>query len=49
MAVYTGQNPADIVDFNQVMNGGGNYHIIKNFVTIKQSSFVKMGGVWVAR
>ena len=30
MAVYTGQNPADLVDFNKIMNGSGNYHIFKN-------------------
>lgn len=49
MAIYTGQNPADLIDFNRIMNGGGNYHIFKNFITIKQGSFVKNGSVWVAK
>lgn len=49
MAVYTGQNPADLIDFNKIMNGSGNYHIFKNFITIKQSNFIRNGSVWVAR
>jgi hypothetical protein len=49
MAIYTGQNPANLVDFNRIMNGSGNYHIFKNFITIKQSSFSRNGSVWVAR
>lgn len=49
MAIYTGQNPSDVVDFNKIMNGGGNYHIFKNFVTLKQGVFKRSGAVWLAK
>lgn len=49
MAVYTGQSPADAVDFNQIMNGGGNYHIFRNFITIRQGSFNRQAQIWVAK
>lgn len=49
MAIYTGQNPADVVDFNRIMNGGGNYHIFKNFITLKQGTFKRLGAVWLAK
>jgi hypothetical protein len=37
MAIYTGQSPVDMIDFNEIPNGSGNYHIINNKITIKQS------------
>jgi len=49
MAVYTGQNPDDLVDFNKMMNGGGNYHIFRNFITLKQGNFSRQGRVWLAK
>jgi len=49
MAVYTGQNPGNIVDFNRIMNGSGNYHIFKNFITIKNGNFKRLGQVWLAK
>jgi len=49
MAVYTGQSPADVVDFNQIMNGNGNYHVFRNFITIRQGSFNRQGQIWVAK
>lgn len=49
MAVYTGQSPADAVDFNKIMNGSGNYHIFRNFTTIRQGSFNRQAQIWVAR
>lgn len=48
MAVYTGQNPADLVDFNKIRNGGGNYHVFKNSITVKQGNFSRQGLVWLA-
>ncbi|HKG05021.1 MAG TPA: DUF4932 domain-containing protein [Pedobacter sp.] len=49
MAVYTGQSPADVIDFNQIMNGSGNYHVFRNFITIRQGNFNRQAQVWVAR
>lgn len=49
MAVYTGQNPRDVVGFNSIMNGSGNYHIFRNFITLRQGSFVRNGKVWISR
>lgn len=49
MAIYTGQNPVDIVDFNEIPNGAGNYHIFNNKITIKQSSFKRLGEIWFAK
>ena len=49
MAVYTAQNPANLVDFNQIMNGGGNYHIFRNFITMKQGDFKRQGLIWMAK
>ncbi|PIQ20234.1 MAG: DUF4932 domain-containing protein [Cytophagales bacterium CG18_big_fil_WC_8_21_14_2_50_42_9] len=48
MTIYTAQNPDNLVNFNRVMNGGANYHIIRNFITMKAGSFKKAGSVWVA-
>ncbi|WP_276088192.1 DUF4932 domain-containing protein [Pedobacter sp. JY14-1] len=49
MAVYTAQNPANLVDFNRIMNGSGNYHIFRNFVTIKYGDFKRQASVWLAK
>lgn len=49
MAIYTGQNPADVVDFNNIPNGSGNYHIFNNKITIKQSTFSRQGEIWFAK
>jgi hypothetical protein len=49
MAIYTGQNPRDVIGFNSIMNGSGNYHIFRNFITLRQGSFVRNGKVWIAR
>jgi hypothetical protein len=49
MAVYTAQNPANLVDFNQIMNGGGNYHVFRNFITMKQGNFNRQGLIWMAK
>lgn len=49
MAIYTGQNPADVIDFNTIPNGSGNYHIFKNKVTLKQGNFSRSGQIWFAK
>lgn len=49
MAIYTGQSPLDIVDFNEIPNGSGNYHIFNNKITIKQSFFKRLGEIWFAK
>ncbi|WP_288879078.1 DUF4932 domain-containing protein [Pedobacter panaciterrae] len=49
MAVYTGQSPADVVDFNQIINGSGSYHIFQNFTTLRQGNFSRQAQVWVAK
>lgn len=49
MAVCTGQNPANMVGFNGIIHGWGNYHIFRNHITIKQGNFNRQGGVWLAR
>jgi hypothetical protein len=49
MHVYTAQNPANLVDFNQIMNGGGNYHIFRNFITFREGNFSRNGLVWLAK
>lgn len=49
MAIYTGQSPADVVDFNEIPNGSGNYHIFNNKITIKQSAFKRQGEIWFAK
>jgi hypothetical protein len=46
MAIYTGQSPIDLIDFNQIPNGSGNYHIFNNKITIKQSTFRRQGEIW---
>jgi hypothetical protein len=49
MAVYTGQSPADVIDFNEIPNGSGNYQIFNNKITIKQSMFRRLGEIWFAK
>ncbi|WP_419699792.1 DUF4932 domain-containing protein [Mucilaginibacter sp. NFX135] len=49
MAIYTGQSPADVVDFDNIPNGSGNYHIFNNKITLKQSTFSRLGGIWFAK
>jgi hypothetical protein len=49
MAIYTGQSPVDMIDFNEIPNGSGNYHIFNNKITIKQSTFKRLGGIWFAK
>ncbi|MCX2480247.1 DUF4932 domain-containing protein [Pedobacter sp. MC2016-15] len=49
MAIYTGQNPADVIDFNQIPNGAGNYHIFNNKVTLKQGTFIRQNDIWFAK
>jgi len=49
MAIYTAQNPATLVDFNRIMNGGSNYHIFKNFITIKYGDFKRQSSAWLAK
>lgn len=49
MAIYTGQNPVDVVDFSNIPNGGGNYHIFNNKVMLKQSTFSRLGDIWFAK
>ena len=49
MAIYTGQSPYDVIDFNTIPNGAGNYHIFNNKVTIKQSAFNRLGEIWFAK
>lgn len=48
MTIYTAQNPDNLVNFNRVMNGGSNYHIFRNYITLKTGSFKRRGLVWVA-
>lgn len=48
MTIYTAQNPDNLVNFNKVMNGGSNYHVIRNYITLKMGSFKRRGLVWVA-
>jgi len=49
MAIYTGQSPVDVIDFNEIPNGAGNYHIFNNKITIKQSTFRRLGEIWFAK
>ncbi|RAJ30316.1 DUF4932 domain-containing protein [Pedobacter cryoconitis] len=49
MVIHTAQNPDDLVDFNRIMNGGGNYHIFKNYITVKQGNFNRQSKVWLAK
>ena len=49
MAIYTGQSPIDVIDFNEIPNGAGNYHIFNNKITLKQSTFKRSGEIWFAK
>ncbi|MHA4893779.1 DUF4932 domain-containing protein [Pedobacter sp. PWIIR3] len=49
MAIYTGQSPADVVDFNNIPNGSGNYHIFRNKITLRQGNFSRQGLIWLAK
>ena len=49
MAIYTGQSPADVIDFNTIPNGSGNYHIFNNKITIRQSTFSRLAEIWFAK
>ncbi|MDQ6480642.1 hypothetical protein [Dyadobacter sp. LHD-138] len=39
MTIYAAQSPDNLVNFNKMMNGGSNYHVIRNHITFKMGSF----------
>ena len=46
MAIYTAQDPADLVNFAFIPRGSTHYHIAKGSITLKAENYQRRGLIW---